>query len=50
MEIKGFTTTLTEEKSLVPAPIPEFDLEKKKSKVLDKVQESPEVRSNCSAD
>jgi len=45
MEIKGFTTTLTEEKSLVPAPIPEFDLEKKKSEVLAKVQESPEVRS-----
>ena len=45
MEIQGFTTTLTEDKSLVPALIPEFDLEKKKSEVMAKVQESPEVRS-----
>jgi len=45
MEIQGFTTTLAEDKSLVPAPIPVFDLEKKKSEVMAKVQESPEVRS-----
>ena len=45
MEIKGFTTTLAEDKSLVPALIPEFDLEKKKSEVMVKVQQSPEVRS-----
>ena len=45
MEIQGFTTTLTEDKSLVPAPIPDFDLEKKRSEVRAKVQESPEVRS-----
>jgi len=45
MEIQGFTTTLTEDKSLVPAPMPEFDLEKKKDEVMIKVQESPEVRS-----
>jgi len=45
MEIQGFTTQLTEDKSLVPAPIPEFDLEKKKNEVMTKVMESPEVRS-----
>ncbi len=45
MEIQGFTTKITEDKSLVPAPIPEFDLEKKKNEVMAKVQESPEVRS-----
>ncbi|TGE31641.1 toxic anion resistance protein [Desulfosporosinus sp. Sb-LF] len=45
MEIQGFTTILAEDKSLVPAPIPEFDLEKKKNEVMVKVQESPEVRS-----
>jgi len=45
MEIQGFTSTLAEEKSLVPEPIPEFDLEKKKNEVMAKVQESPEVRS-----
>ena len=45
MEIQGFTTKLTEDKSLVPALIPEFDLEKKKNEVMAKVQESPEVRS-----
>ena len=45
MEIQGFTTTLTEDKSLVPAPIPEFNLEQKKSEITAKVQESPEVRS-----
>ncbi|HBV89340.1 toxic anion resistance protein [Desulfosporosinus sp.] len=45
MEIQGFTTKLTEDKSLVPAPIPEFDLEKKKNEVMTKVMESPEVRS-----
>lgn len=45
MEIQGFTTTLTEDKTLVPAPVPEFDLEKKKQEVMVKVQESPEVRS-----
>ncbi|HZK53697.1 MAG TPA: toxic anion resistance protein [Desulfosporosinus sp.] len=45
MEIQGFTTTLAEDKSLVPAPIPEFDLEKKKNEVMAKVQQSPEVRS-----
>ncbi|KGK90066.1 hypothetical protein DP73_08505 [Desulfosporosinus sp. HMP52] len=45
MEIQGFTTTLTEDKSLVPAPIPEFDIEKQKNEVKTKVMESPEVRS-----
>ncbi|MCB8815822.1 toxic anion resistance protein [Desulfosporosinus shakirovi] len=45
MEIQGFTTKLTEDKSLVPALIPEFDLEKKKNEVMAKVMESPEVRS-----
>lgn len=45
MEIQGFTTTLTEDKSLVPAPIPEFNLEQKKNEIMAKVQESPEVRS-----
>ncbi|SPF47140.1 conserved hypothetical protein [Candidatus Desulfosporosinus infrequens] len=45
MEIQGFTTKLTEDKSLVPTPIPEFNLEQKKSEVMAKVQESPEVRS-----
>lgn len=45
MEIQGFTTKLTEDKSMVPAPIPEFDLEKKKNEVMTKVKESPEVRS-----
>lgn len=45
MEIQGFTTTLTEDQSSVPVPIPEFDLEKKKSEVIAKVQQSPEVRS-----
>ena len=45
MEIQGFTTKLTEDKSLVPAPIPEFDLEKKKNEVMAKVMDSPEVRS-----
>ena len=45
MEIQGFTTTLTEEKGLIPEPVPEFDLEKKKQEVMHKVQESPEVRS-----
>lgn len=45
MEIQGFTTSITEDKSLVPTPIPEFDLEKKKNEVMTKVKESPEVRS-----
>ncbi|AFQ43696.1 toxic anion resistance protein [Desulfosporosinus meridiei] len=45
MEIQGFTTTLTEDKSLVPAPIPEFDIEKQKNEVKTKVMESQEVRS-----
>lgn len=45
MEIQGFTTNLTEDKSLVPAAIPEFDLEKQKNEVMTKVKESPEVRS-----
>ena len=48
MEIQGFTTTtqdLTAEKNLLPAIIPEFDLEQKKNEIMAKVQESPEVRS-----
>lgn len=45
MEIQGFTTNLTDDKSLVPAAIPEFDLEKQKNEVMTKVKESPEVRS-----
>lgn len=45
MEIQGFTTSPTEEKSLVSAPMPEFDLEKKKNEVMTKVKESPEVRN-----
>ena len=45
MEIQGFTTTLTEDKSLMPVPVPEFDLEKQKHEVMVRVQESPEVRS-----
>lgn len=45
MEIQGFTTTLAEDKSLIPSPVPEFDLEKKKQEVMLRVQESPEVRS-----
>lgn len=45
MEIQGFTTTLAGDKSLALEPVSEFDLEKKKSEVRAKVQESPEVRS-----
>ncbi|GAB6156591.1 toxic anion resistance protein [Desulfosporosinus burensis] len=45
MEIQGFTTTLTEDKSLLPVPVPEFDLEKQKHEVMVRVQESLEVRS-----
>lgn len=45
MEIEGFTTEMPDEKSSVPAPVPEFDLEQKKSEVLTRVQASPEVRS-----
>lgn len=48
MEIQGFTTTtqdLTTEKNLLPAIIPEFDLEAKKNEIMVRVQESPEVRS-----
>lgn len=45
MEIQGFTTKLAEDKSLVPTPIPEFDLEKKKNEVMTKVMDGPEVRS-----
>jgi len=45
MEIQGFTTTLAEDKSIMPASVPEFDLEKKKQEVMIRVQESPEVRS-----
>ncbi|WP_407309188.1 toxic anion resistance protein [Desulfosporosinus sp. SB140] len=45
MEIQGFTTTLTEDKSLVPAPIPEFNVEQTKNEIMAKVKESPEVRS-----
>lgn len=45
MEIQGFTTSPTEEKSLVSAPMPEFDLDKKKNEVMTKVKESPEVRN-----
>lgn len=45
MEIQGFTTTLAEDKSLVPAPIPEFNVEQKKNEIMAKVKESPEVRS-----
>ncbi|AFM41305.1 uncharacterized protein involved in tellurite resistance [Desulfosporosinus acidiphilus SJ4] len=45
MEIQGFTTTLTEDKSLVPAPIPEFNVEQTKNEIMTKVKESPEVRS-----
>ncbi|HBW36802.1 toxic anion resistance protein [Desulfosporosinus sp. BICA1-9] len=45
MEIQGFTTMLTEDKSLMPVPVPEFDLEKQKHEVMVRVQESPEVRS-----
>ncbi|KLU65226.1 MULTISPECIES: toxic anion resistance protein [Desulfosporosinus] len=45
MEIQGFTTTLTEDKSLVPAPVPEFNVEQTKNEIMAKVKESPEVRS-----
>lgn len=48
MEIKGFTSPtedLTVVQNNVPATIPVFDLEQKKSEVLAKVKESPEVRS-----
>lgn len=45
MEIEGFTTDAAEEKNSYPEVVPEFDLEKKKSEVLAKVKESPEVRS-----
>ena len=47
MEIKGFTTTntVTIGNDLVPVQVPEFDLEQKKSEVMARVQESPEVRS-----
>lgn len=45
MEIQGFNTKLTEDKSLVPQPVPEFDLEKQKNEVMTKVKDGPEVRS-----
>ncbi|MDQ7092417.1 toxic anion resistance protein [Desulfosporosinus sp. PR] len=44
MEIQGFTTS-TEDKSLVAAPIPEFNVEQTKNEIMTKVKESPEVRS-----
>ncbi|EHQ88886.1 toxic anion resistance protein [Desulfosporosinus youngiae] len=45
MEIQGFTTKLTEDKSLVPVQVPDFDLEKQKNEVMTKVMDGPEVRS-----
>lgn len=45
MEIQGFNTQLTEDKSLVPQPEPVFDLEKQKNEVMTKVKDGPEVRS-----
>jgi uncharacterized protein YaaN involved in tellurite resistance len=45
MEIQGFTTTNTATKENELVPVPEFNLEQKKSEVMARVQESPEVRS-----
>jgi uncharacterized protein YaaN involved in tellurite resistance len=45
LEIQGFTTTLTEDKSSVIAPISEFNVEQTKNEIMTKVKESPEVRS-----
>jgi uncharacterized protein YaaN involved in tellurite resistance len=45
MEIQGFTTTNTATKENELVPVPEFNLVQKKSEVMARVQESPEVRS-----
>jgi uncharacterized protein YaaN involved in tellurite resistance len=45
MEIQGFNTTNTATKENELVPVPEFNLEQKKSEVMARVQESPEVRS-----